>query len=36
MKDFQEYMKSEKDTFTENYVSDEYKNFLDANEDKIR
>ena len=35
MKDFQEYMKSEKDTFTENHVSDEYKNFLDANEDRL-
>ena len=35
MKDFQEYMKSENETFTENYVSDEYKNFLDANEDRL-
>ena len=35
MKDFQEYTKSEKDTFTENYVSDEYKNFLDANEERL-
>lgn len=35
MKDFQEYMKSEKDTFSKNYVSDEYKNFLDANEDRL-
>jgi hypothetical protein len=35
MKDFQEYMKSEKDTFTENYVTNEYKNFLDANEDRL-
>ena len=35
MKDFQEYTKSEKDTFTTNYVRDEYKNFLDANEDRL-
>ena len=35
MKDFQEYTKSEKDTFTENYVRDEYKNFLDANEERL-
>ena len=35
MKDFQEYMKSEKDTFSKNYVRDEYKNFLDANEDRL-
>ena len=35
MKDFQEYMKTEKETFTENYVSDEYKNFLDANEERL-
>jgi len=35
MGDFTDYMKSEKDTFTENYVSDEYKNFLDANDDKL-
>ena len=35
MKDFQEYMKSENETLTENYVSDEYKNFLDANEDRL-
>jgi len=35
MEDFQEYMKSEKDTFTENHVSDEYKNFLDANEERL-
>jgi len=35
MKDFQEYTKSEKDTFTENYVKDEYKNFLDANEERL-
>jgi len=35
MEDFKEYTKSEKDTFTENYVSDEYKNFLDANEDRL-
>ena len=35
MNDFQDYMKSEKDTFTDNYVSDEYKNFLDANEERL-
>jgi len=35
MKDFQDYMKTEKETFTENYVSDEYKNFLDANEERM-
>ena len=35
MKDFQEYTKSEKDTFTTNYVADEYKNFLDANEERL-
>ena len=35
MKDFQEYMKSENDTLTESHVSDEYKNFLDANEDRL-
>ncbi len=35
MNDFQDYMKSEKDTFADNYVSDEYKNFLDANEERL-
>ena len=35
MKDFQEYTKSEKDTFTTSYVRDEYKNFLDANEERL-
>ena len=35
MKDFQDYMKTEKESFTENYVSDEYKNFLDANEERM-
>ena len=35
MKDFQEYTKSEKETFTTNLVRDEYKNFLDANEDRL-
>uniref|UniRef100_A0A6C0J972 Uncharacterized protein n=1 Tax=viral metagenome TaxID=1070528 RepID=A0A6C0J972_9ZZZZ len=35
MKDFQEYTKSEKETFTTNYVRDEYKNFQDANEDRL-
>ena len=28
-------MKSEKETLTDNHVSDEYKNFLDANEDRL-
>ena len=35
MKDFQEYMKTENDTLTESHVADEYKNFLDANEDRL-
>lgn len=35
MKDFQEYMKTEQQTLTESHVSDEYKNFLDANEDRL-
>lgn len=35
MNDFQDYMKSEKDTFADNYISDEYKNFLDANEERL-
>jgi len=35
MKDFQEYIKSEGDSFPKNYVSDEYKNFLDANEERL-
>ena len=35
MNDFQEYTKSEKETFTINYVKDEYKNFLDANEERL-
>ena len=35
MKDFQEYVKSEGDDFPKNYVSDEYKNFLDANEESF-
>ena len=35
MKDFQEYMKSEKETFSNNSIRDEYKNFLDANEDRL-
>jgi hypothetical protein len=35
MKDFQEYVSSEKETFTDNYVKDEYKNFLDANEERL-
>ena len=35
MKDFQEYVKSEGDDFPKNHVSDEYKNFLDANEERM-
>ena len=35
MKDFQEYIKSEGDSFPKNHVSDEYKNFLDANEERL-
>jgi len=35
MNDFQEFMKSEKDTFSDSHVNDEYKNFLDANEERL-
>ena len=35
MNDFQDQMKSAKYTFTDNYISDEYKNFLDANEERL-
>ena len=35
MKDFQEYMKTENDALIESHVVDEYKNFLDANEDRL-
>jgi hypothetical protein len=35
MKDFQEYVASEKETFGDNYVKDEYKNFLDVNEERL-
>ena len=35
MVDFQEFIKSEKDTITENYVRDEYKNFLDKHEERL-
>ena len=35
MEDFQEFLQSEKDEFPKNYVSDEYKNFLDANEERL-
>ena len=35
MKDFQGYVKSEGDGFPKNQVSDEYKNFLDANEERL-
>jgi hypothetical protein len=35
MEDFQEFLQSEKDEFPKNYVSDEYKNFLDQNEERL-
>ena len=35
MEDLQEFIQSEKDEFPKNYVSDEYKNFLDQNEDRL-
>ena len=35
MADFEDFLKSEKDEITDNYVSDEYKNFLDANEERL-
>jgi len=35
MNDFQDYMKTEKETFADNHVSDEFKNFLDANEERL-
>lgn len=35
MADFQEYTKSEKDSFDYNNISDEYKNFLDVNEERL-
>ena len=35
MNDFQEYIKSEKDTFSDDYVNEEYKNFLDVNEERL-
>lgn len=35
MKDFQDYVKGEGDNFAKNHVSDEYKNFLDVNEDRL-
>lgn len=35
MNDFQDFMKSEKDTFSDSHVNDEYKNFLDANEERL-
>ena len=33
--DLNEYLKSEADTFDSNYVKDSYKNFLDANEERL-
>ena len=35
MEDLQEFIQSEKDEFPKNYVSDEYKNFLDQNEERL-
>ena len=35
MEDFQEFLQSEKDEFPKNHVSDEYKNFLDQNEERL-
>jgi hypothetical protein len=35
MNDFNDYMKSEKDNLVMNNIPDEYKNFLDANEDRL-
>ena len=33
--DLNEYLKSEADTFDSNYVKDSYKNFVDANEERL-
>jgi len=33
--DFNEYLKSESETFDSNYVKDAYKNFVDANEERL-
>jgi len=35
MADFQEFIASEKDEFPKNDISDEYKNFLDLNEERL-
>ena len=35
MEDLQEFIQSEKEEFPKNYISDEYKNFLDQNEDRL-
>tara|TARA_B100001093_G_scaffold197018_1_gene189297 strand:- start:3518 stop:4390 length:873 start_codon:yes stop_codon:yes gene_type:complete len=35
MDDYQEYLKTEKDTFETNYVRDQYKNFLDRREEEL-
>ena len=35
MNDFQEYTKSEKDTFDYDNILNEYKNFLDVNEERL-
>jgi len=35
MEDFQEFVSSEKDEFPKNEINDEYKNFLDSNEERL-
>jgi hypothetical protein len=35
MEDFQEFLSSEKDSFPKNKIKDEYKNFLDQNEERL-
>ena len=36
MKDFDDYLSSEKKKLQENSIEDDYKNFIDANEDKLQ
>ncbi len=36
MKDFQEYLKSQKDDFKDGQLEDDYKTFLDNNEDRLQ
>ena len=36
MKDFQEYLKSQKEDFKDGQLEDDYKNFLDSNEDRLQ